>query len=876
MNNSSRFNYRLAGILVFLTLMAAFGFYLLHRSQVSESIANARQQASDAVDQQDWDQAAFLLKHYLQSHPDDADSLALYAQVLIESKNDRQAAVELLDRVLSLDSTRDDVRLKQVAYALEGQKLEDAQKHLRLLLSSQPTNLEVLYLNGCLQQAVGRDADAIQQFEEVIEHDPGHPRANERLVNLYARSGSLQKMEEVVRRVKETSPDDLVSKRLLAESHFRRGEFEEANKLVLDALASEIDNGDATPLIIVGARNAIRLAFIYRNQAKTQAGLDLLNSWQNRLISASENNPDSVFFEMSLAELQDAAGKKHNAKETLRLAIERLPDHPELSFQLAWYSIQQREFDEAEDNLRQLTPTASVSSLREIVRSLRDMHQGRYLVASVRLGSILDEGFPSPEIVAFVAINHARCCEALQDWNGATEAYRTALNSNPQDTALHYRHALAHFAAGRHETAIHELKRARRLKDLILSDLATKLDAHPQPLIRTLNDNDSGVLSKSDHAYIQALIAAARNDIAQAHVAIQACSKSVNLADMVTLIHGDGGMPIATLKAVVAQQPDDVRALTALLVTMARDGQRHELDRIVREYESIDVDQTQRSPPQMRIAKACLDAARVAKKHASRQSDVLFEHAERLAGRILKNDDSEFFNFVDVLVEQGKTANAIEIIKQSRRKHPELAAEAWVMCFGRTSNDPQVLHELETWLSQSLRENSDNIRLRHALADVYLTAERYDEAIAEYQRIVDRDHTYVSAINNLSWLRAVTAIADKSTLELIDRAIQIAGHQAQLLDTRGCVQLAIGNNQEAATNFNCAIQRGSQPNFFFHLALAFCRQDQLKAAREAMGRASAMGFDVSLLNKLEQPMFREVEQTLLLNADQHVLSKAGQ
>ncbi|MDA0832297.1 MAG: tetratricopeptide repeat protein [Planctomycetota bacterium] len=139
------------------------------------------------------------------------------------------------------------------------------------------------------------------------------------------------------------------------------------------------------------------------------------------------------------------------------------------------------------------------------------------------------------------------------------------------------------------------------------------------------------------------------------------------------------------------------------------------------------------------------------------------------------------------------------------------------------------------------------------------------EAIQTYRELLAENEQSIIAMNNLAWLLAMEKSNLDEAEELIDRAIQIAGPIADLLDTKGVIQLMMGNHQQAISSFEKSGQESDSPSRRFHLALAYAGTDKLDAARFHLDEAIRMGLKESSLDDKEALLFRALQEQLKEN-----------
>jgi tetratricopeptide (TPR) repeat protein len=85
-------------------------------------------------------------------------------------------------------------------------------------------------------------------------------------------------------------------------------------------------------------------------------------------------------------------------------------------------------------------------------------------------------------------------------------------------------------------------------------------------------------------------------------------------------------------------------------------------------------------------------------------------------------------------------------------------------------------------------------------------------------------------LNNLAWLLSDRPEASKEALQYIDKAIELAGPEGALLDTRGMILVRMGKLNEAITDLELAVEKAPDANHWLHLGYA---QHQAKNSTDA-------------------------------------------
>ena len=118
------------------------------------------------------------------------------------------------------------------------------------------------------------------------------------------------------------------------------------------------------------------------------------------------------------------------------------------------------------------------------------------------------------------------------------------------------------------------------------------------------------------------------------------------------------------------------------------------------------------------------------------------------------------------------------------------------------------------------------------------------------------------ALNNLAWFQSFEPADRGSSLDLINRAIRLAGPDPELLDTRAVVRLNLDSPREAVHDLEQALKDTATPSIWFHLALAQSRAGDRVAAAESFRLAEEAGFDPGALHAFEKGSYEKLVKTL--------------
>jgi tetratricopeptide (TPR) repeat protein len=144
----------------------------------------------------------------------------------------------------------------------------------------------------------------------------------------------------------------------------------------------------------------------------------------------------------------------------------------------------------------------------------------------------------------------------------------------------------------------------------------------------------------------------------------------------------------------------------------------------------------------------------------------------------------------------------------------------------------------EPILAAALKKFDTDLRLLYAVSLVRVIQGKEADAVALFRNVVKVNPRFVPALNNLAMMLAERPADRAEALQLIDRAIEIAGKDPGLLDTKGTILLYRGQTREAMPVLESAT-RGSKvdPRHNFHLALAYRDQGKTEEAKAQLKTA---------------------------------------
>ena len=169
----------------------------------------------------------------------------------------------------------------------------------------------------------------------------------------------------------------------------------------------------------------------------------------------------------------------------------------------------------------------------------------------------------------------------------------------------------------------------------------------------------------------------------------------------------------------------------------------------------------------------------------------------------------------------GRRNEAVDLLEKAVVTRPSADAliEALSGLYVRTGDPGKA----EALLNTRLQADSKDIAIRSILASLYTDQKKYDEAIAQYTRVVAERPADAATLNNLAWLyqqKGELATARR----LAEQAFAVAPRVPLIDDTLGWILVAQGEADKALTYLSAAnLSAPKNPDIQYHLAVALNR-----------------------------------------------------
>jgi Flp pilus assembly protein TadD len=171
---------------------------------------------------------------------------------------------------------------------------------------------------------------------------------------------------------------------------------------------------------------------------------------------------------------------------------------------------------------------------------------------------------------------------------------------------------------------------------------------------------------------------------------------------------------------------------------------------------------------------------------------------------------------------------------------------------------------IDPFLSTKLKLHPQDGRLLYAVATLRAVQGRYEESIEHYRSLVKLEPRNVAALNNLAVMLAEVPERRTESLQLINKAIEVAGQQPGLLDTKGTILVYQGDFQKALFLLEAAAREaGTDARHHFHLAAAYHGVGETTKAKQQLVLAIDMNLEQQVLTPTDRRILSDLKAALI-------------
>lgn len=232
-------------------------------------------------------------------------------------------------------------------------------------------------------------------------------------------------------------------------------------------------------------------------------------------------------------------------------------------------------------------------------------------------------------------------------------------------------------------------------------------------------------------------------------------------------------------------------------------------------------------------------------------------------------------------IRQKESDEAIKLARAHEKTAPPLITARILTGAVRAKRpDPVVVAEIDAWLDAALRDARKpelEVALIGSKAELLDAQGRYEEAIAEYRRALEKGKTLEKgksdlAVNNLSMLLALHKPKEGAdeAVRLMTELIGVSGPAPAYLDTRAVAYLVSSRPAEASKDLQLALVQLERPAYRFHLGWALdldAVKERANTADKELRRAQQLGLTAADLHPIEYKKYIDLMSKYKLPID---------
>ena len=700
-------------------------------------------------------------------------------------------------------------------------QLRDARKMAEQLVHQCPDWPAGLLLRARTLEVEGQSEAAIEAYRDTLRHGAMGIDAYERLIDLLSRAGRTAEAEIYLDAMREQSSGSEIAAVFESQMATHQGDREKALEIVRREAMQHPKNA------------AIQLSLGQMLLATNRAS-EAVAAFQR----AVEIAPDSLqtIFSLSLCLIE--AKQPERAREVVaKLAVRK--DLPEAQKDLVIAEVDEflgdlpaaREQYQAACNAPQADPAVRLRMAEFLLRSPQDGDSaaGEKLLRAI----VADSPNNAPARRTLAGLLASRGGET--SWNEARKLLRDSPNGADSSASNRRAEALLLIQRG-------GLKNRQQAWQ-ILSELVLRADA---------DMNDRTMLAKLENEDGQV-------EQARGQYAIVASQKSPAVDSIVAysdflLRHGPSEEADVQIRRLEKLAPDDLAALSLRVRWLHAQHQDGDISRLVEGFAE------RRQEASMSVDERAQHRFAIGALYELTEQFSAAEHWYRL---LLEVQPDRFEPLAGVVAKQKRGGEAVSICLDAA-KHESTALPAKAVCALRATGaiEEKDFLAAEPLIAAAEKGNPDPEFLA-MLAAVRILEGRTDEAITLYHKVLAARPQDVRALNNLATLLGEQPAHVKESLEVIDRALNLAGPQGWLLETKGQILLNDGRIGESVVMLQeAATLDESDPRVLLHLAEAYRLAGKLDQAKKAFDDAQTRHLPQQLLTPVDRKLIKELDEKL--------------
>jgi tetratricopeptide (TPR) repeat protein len=746
--------------------------------------------------------------------------------------------------------------------------LDEALQNLAQARDLRPSWSRIPLLTGTIYDQQKKSDQALKYYQEAIdmgEHSPAAVRRTIQILFQKQRYADADKLLRQLDRLQVPFTPELT--RLWVELLFQQGEFDLAVAKARQVISEKSDDYKEHlwlgQILGIAARRA-------NMQKHGKEFSDLAAEAEKSLRRAVELKGDVPETWVALVGFLSSVDKTSAAEEVIDLARGKIPaEKAPIALAQCYEAVEKNDLAMEQYKLA----LAAKPNDPGVVRSVADFYQriGKTVEAEALLRLVIEGKVKGDDANLFWARRQLALITAAKGGLINMEAARKLIEQNlaaaansPDDMRIKARFSALDPRRSRKDEAIDILTKMMDGKQATPEDrfnlavlyLATEKQLQSRsPTASKTDANDS----KDSSAWVNA-----SKILRDLIVSQDSDPRYLAIYTNALLEHGDVSSAELYLNKLVKDFPHAAATVVLQAQILAR---RNKLDDSLELMKSF-VDMKNAIPPDRSkrirmMAEAMEEITERMKKNPDQKT--MAEHyirtAETFYRQYVDEHPSQAMDLVMFFIRQDQTDDAVIILEQTwRNSDPITVAQVCMNIIQREKKSKEIVQRMEKILADARVKFENHPGILLTLGDIRVIQDRYTEAENFYREILDKNPGHAVAMNNLAVLLTLQNKKLDEALSLINKAIEISGPLASMLDTRACVYIAQGTAEKAINDMDEAVADAATPVRLFHQAQALNLGNQKYAASSTMQQALKAGLTKEMLETPEIPAYEKLKK----------------
>ncbi len=760
-------------------------------------------------------------------------------------KKDYLVAKTLLKRAVDLSGTRSDASLSLAAVDDLMGNTQDAETELTHISEKEPANIKALYLLADIQLRRKNGKQALQTLDRIIQANPKDINAQYRRGLLYLGNGEYDHALALSQTMIKMFPTRAEGERLKGIVLFAKQQYIEAIAALQKSLMVQPD---------VSAYYVLGLSLYQKNETEQainnlQKALEIQPSFAAARIYLSmfllkKNRVDDAVLEVKKvldeennnAFAHNVLGSAYIAKENYAEALAELnkalkiqPGFADAHIKKGLIALQQGKGTEAE------------SELAYAMRLLPEQQDVRRMLALYYINhneyskaiSVLRDGIRGQQSDAVLYYLIAESFLRQDNVNEAMKHFVKAKETDPKNDLASIKIASIYFLQGKQEQGIQELRNL--------------LDRSPNNLQALLMLASLSELNGNENDARKYFIRAGENGAPEGIAAASKYFQRANDTDLAVKVLKEGMIKwpdnellcelIGKIQVARKQYKDAIKTFERL----ERYNYQLGFTYLVRTYLVMGDDtkaleriraEIEKNPTNLNLRAELSNVY----QHMGKTNNAI-ENAQDIIRQNPKSPRG-YLNLALVYQRSNDLDKAIKVLRDVDRKEDADIAFMLGNLFFLKKNYAAALGQYRK--AEKIKPGAVPVLFQKG--DVFYAMQKKEEAIAEYQKVIRLSPNHVMALNNLAYLYGEENRKLDQALLYATRAFVLAPDNDLIRDTLGYVLVKSGKIDQGLYMLKKAAGDSQKnPNFLYHLALAYNARGDTVGAVENLQKALKIG-----------------------------------